>query len=102
MRSGRRSRRPPSSCCSSVEVKLEGGLDLGGGAAGDAEQFAAGGGAGDQGDAGFGEAEDVGEEGDEGLVGAAVDRRGSEGDLQSAGMEAGDGVAAGSGLDADG
>jgi hypothetical protein len=81
---------------------LEGGLDLGGGSASDAEKLAAGGGSGDQGDARLGKAKGVGEEGDEGLVGAAVHRWSGEDDLQSVGMEAGDGVTSGSGLNADG
>jgi hypothetical protein len=88
--------------------KTEGGLDLGGGAARDAEQLAARGGAGEERDARFGEAEGIGEEGDECRVGAAVDGRGGESDLErggssnSGGVRAGDRVAPGSGMDADG
>ena len=77
-------------------------MDLGGGAAGDAEELAARGGAGDQGDARFGQAEGVGEEGDESFVGTAIDRWSGEGDLEGVGMSARHRVAAGSGVDADG
>lgn len=57
---------------------------------------------GDEGDAGPGEAEGVGEEGDEGFVGATIDGWGCEGDLQCFGVDASDGVFACSGMDADG
>ena len=44
----------------------------------------------------------AGEEGDEGGVGAAVGGWGGEGEIERAVVEAGDGVAPGSGVDADG
>lgn len=57
---------------------------------------------GEEGDAGFGEAEAVAEEVDEGLIGSAVDGRGGEGDFKGVVVDTGDGVFAGSGMDANG
>ena len=78
-----------------LEIGEERGLDFGKRAAGDAEELGAGGRAGDQRDVVFGELEGGGQEGDECLVGAAIDGRRGEGDLQGAVVETGDGVAAG-------
>jgi len=64
--------------------------------------FAATGGTGDQRDVSAGNAEVVGEEGDECGVGAAVRWWGGEGDFERAIVDAGDGVAAGAGVNADG
>ena len=57
---------------------------------------------GEEDDAGVGEVEAVAEEVDEGLVGAAVDWWGGEGDFERVVVDAGDGVFAGSGMDANG
>jgi len=46
--------------------------------------------------------EALGEEGDEGGVGTAVGGWGGEGDLERVGVSAGDGVALGAGVNADG
>ena len=56
----------------------------------------------EQNDVRFGEMEDFREEGDEGGVGVAVHRGGGERDLQGSVVEAGDGVAPSSGMDAQG
>jgi hypothetical protein len=58
--------------------------------------------AGDEGDAGLGEVEGIGQEGDEGFVGAAFYGWGGEGDFEGFGVYAGDGVFPCSGVDADG
>ena len=84
------------------EVGLECGGEGFGGEGFEVEGFGAAGGAGDERDAGAGDAEGFGEEGDERGVGAAVGGWGGEGDFQGAVMGAGDGVAAGAGMNADG
>jgi len=83
-------------------VQREGGEELGGGEAGDLEGLAAAGGPGDQRDAGARDAKFSGEEGDERLIGPAIGGRSSERDLECAVVDAGDGVAPRSWMDADG
>lgn len=78
------------------------GAELGCAEAGDAQRLAAAGCAGEQSDAGAREMEFAGEEGDEGLVGAAIGGRRGEGDFERAIVDAGDGVAPRSGMDANG
>jgi len=77
-------------------------LDLGGGLAGDVEELGSAGGAGEEADVSAGQAKEVGQEGDEGFVGAAIGGWGGEGDFDGSGVDAGDGVFAGAGMDADG
>ena len=71
-----------------------------GGEAFEVEGFGAAGGAGGEGDGCAGDVEGFGEEGDECGVGAAVGGWGGEGNFQSAVVDAGDGVAAGAGMNA--
>ena len=75
---------------------------FGGGDAGEAEGLGAAGVTGEELDAEAGDVEALGEEGDERGVRAAVGGWGGEGDLEGVGVSAGDGVAFGAGMDADG
>lgn len=80
---------------------VEGGAELGGAEAGDSEGLAAAGGPGEQSDAGARDVQLGGEEGDESLIGTAIGGRRGEGDLERAVVDAGDGVAPRSWMDAD-
>lgn len=80
----------------------ESGAELVGAEAGDAQRLAAAGGTGEQSDAGARDVEFPGEEGDEGLVGAAIGGRSGQRYLQRAIVDAGDGVAPRPGMHADG
>jgi len=85
-----------------LDIGTEGGAELGGGEAGDAQGLGAAGGPGEQSDAGARDAEFAGKEGDEGLVGAAIGGRRGERDLKRAVVDASDGVAPRSGMHAEG
>ena len=80
----------------------EGGAELGGGEAGDAEGLAAAGGSREKSDASARDVKFAGEKGDEGLVGSAIGGRRGERDFERAVVDAGDGVAPRTGMDADG
>ena len=80
-----------------VVGEAEAGGDRGGVDADDAEGLALAGGAADEDDLAAGEAQEIGEEIDEGFVGGAVDRRGGELDAEAIAVDADDAAPGGAG-----